>query len=70
MNQKHDVFWKDWDFHLVEPEGEVTTLGKEKLRLEAEMRELEADITRQLAGLPRWIRWIIKKRWPSIFRDL
>ncbi len=48
----------------------MTTLRDEKLRLAAEIKELESEITRQLAGLPRWLRWLIKKGWPSIFRDL
>jgi hypothetical protein len=46
------------------------TLGEEKLRLEAEIKELESDITRQLAGLPRRLRWLIRKGWPSIFKNL
>ncbi len=70
MKKTYSILDPDWVFRLVKREDEVTTLGEEKLRIEAELQELEADMTRKLAELPRWLRWLIKKGWPSIFRDL
>jgi hypothetical protein len=85
MKDGYGIVDPDWKFRLEKqgkpppplpeaPEPSMAikgpTLGEEKLRLDVEIQELEADITRQLAGLPRWLRWLIRKGWPSIFKDL
>lgn len=45
-------------------------LEKEMVRVDTEIKELEEELSRKFAEEPRWLRWLMRKLWPSIFRDL
>jgi hypothetical protein len=67
MKDGYGIFNPDWEVRLVEPEGEVTTLGDEKLRLEAEMDRIRSEVRAAVEPAPRWARWLMAKIWPRIF---